>query len=58
MGEIVNHVLAGQMDAAKKVALRIGLTEEAFQRNGGGMLYWFLIAVVGGAIFTCAAFGC
>ena len=55
MAEIVNHVLAGQMDSAKKVALRIGLTEEAFQRNGGGMLFWLAIAFTGGFIIGYAA---
>jgi hypothetical protein len=54
MSEIVNLVLSGQMDAAVEIALKIGLTEEAFQRNGGG-LWWWLIVVVGGAILITAA---
>jgi len=37
MGEFVNCVLTGQMEDEKKIALSIGLTEEAFQRNGGGL---------------------
>lgn len=55
MSEIVNLVLSGQMDAAVKMAPKIGLTEQAFQRNGGGMLYWLMIAFVGGVILGYAA---
>jgi hypothetical protein len=58
MTAIVNHVLSGEMQAAKKLAEEIGLTEDAFMEHGGGMLFWLAIAFVGGAIFTCAAFGC
>ena len=58
MTAMVNHVLAGEMQAAKKLAEQIGLTEEAFQKQGGGILFWIAIAFVGGAILTCAAFGC
>jgi len=58
MSQIVNYVLAGKMEEAKNIALKIGLTEEAFQENGGGMLFWFGIMVVGGVIFVCVSFGC
>jgi hypothetical protein len=58
MSQVVNHVMAGKMEDARKMALKIGLTEEAFQQNGGGMLFWFMIMVAGGVIFGCAAFGC
>ena len=58
MGKIVNHALVGEMQVAKELALRIGMTEETFQQHGGGLLWWILIAVVGGAIYGCAAFGC
>lgn len=58
MAAIVNHVLAGEMQAAKELALKIGMTEEAFKENGGGPLFWAAIAFCGGAIWACAAFGC
>ena len=56
MSKMVNHVLAGQIGAAKEIALRIGLTEEAFKRNGGGMLFAICIAIAYGGIFAYAAF--
>jgi hypothetical protein len=55
MSEIVNLVLSGRMDAAVEIAPKIGLTEQAFRRNGGGMLFWIMIALAGGAIFAAAA---
>jgi hypothetical protein len=58
MTAIINDTLAGRMEAAKATALRIGLTEEAFQEKEGGMLFWLGIAFCVGVIGTCAAFGC
>jgi len=56
MAEMINHILGGRTDAAKATALRIGFTEEAFQKNGGGMLFWLGIALCGGFILGYAAF--
>jgi hypothetical protein len=36
---------AKRTQAAKEAAARVGFTEEAFQRNKGGMLWWFMIGV-------------
>ncbi|MEQ1544622.1 hypothetical protein [Methyloglobulus sp.] len=58
MASIINDTFAGRMEAAKATALKIGLTEEAFQEAGGGMLFWIGIAFCAGVIGTCAAFGC
>jgi len=58
MSEIVNHVMAGRTAAANEIALRIGLTEEAFQSKGGGMLWAIMIGFAFGGIFYCASFGC
>jgi hypothetical protein len=55
MAAIVNAMLAGRTDVARQAAFRIGLTEAAFQQQGGGMLWWLAIAFVGGAIFGLAA---
>jgi hypothetical protein len=51
---MVNHMMAGRTVAAREIASTIGLTEEAFQENGGG-LFWVAIIVVGAAILTYAA---
>jgi hypothetical protein len=56
MSAIVNDILAGRIESAKASASRIGLTEEAFQEKGGGMLFWIGIAFCAGAIFAAAAF--
>lgn len=58
MASIINDTLAGRMEAAKATALKIGMTEEAFQEAGGGLLFWIGIAICVGVIGTCAAFGC
>jgi hypothetical protein len=55
MAAIANDVLAGRTDAAQQLAERIGLTEEAFQRKGGGLLSWLVIAFLAGAIIAAAA---
>jgi len=55
MAAIVNDILAGRTETARESALRIGLTEEAFQEKSGGMLFWIGIAFCAGAIFTAAA---
>jgi hypothetical protein len=55
MTAIVNDSLEGKTDAAREAAVRIGLTEEAFQRQGGGLFWWLVIAFVGGAILAAAA---
>jgi hypothetical protein len=51
---MTNHMLAGKTTAARDIASTIGLTEETFQQNGGG-LWWLLIAFTGGAILGYAA---
>jgi hypothetical protein len=56
MASIINDTLAGRTDAARESAFRIGFTEEAFQENGGGLLFWLGIALFGGFIFAAAAF--
>jgi hypothetical protein len=56
MASISNNVLSGHTDDARKLAVKIGLTEETFQQNGGGLLFWIAIAFVGGFILTAAAF--
>ena len=52
---IVNHVLAGRKEAARETAMRIGLTEESFQKKGGGFLFWAGIALFAGFILVYAA---
>jgi hypothetical protein len=51
---MANHMMAGRTIAAREIASTIGLTEEVFQENGGG-LFWVAIIVVGAAILTYAA---
>ena len=51
---LTNHMMAGRRTAAREIASAIGLTEETFQENGGG-LWWVLIAFTGGAILGYAA---
>jgi hypothetical protein len=55
MVTIVNDVRVGRIEAASRLALTIGLTEEAFQQKGGGLLWWLVIAFVGGMILAAAA---
>ncbi len=55
MRAIVNDVLMGRTEAARQSALRIGLTEEAFQERGGGVLFWCGIVVAGIMIYAAAA---
>jgi hypothetical protein len=52
---LVNDVRVGRIEAASRLALTIGLTEEAFQQKGGGLLWWLVIAFVGGMILAAAA---
>jgi hypothetical protein len=56
MAEVMNEVLAGHTETAVRLAARIGLTEEAFHRRGGGPLIWGAIAFCAGVIFAAAAF--
>jgi len=55
MTDIINNLLAGRTDDAREAATRIGLTEQAFKRQGGGMLWWFMIGVAAGVIIVAAA---
>jgi hypothetical protein len=50
--EIVNNVLTGRMEAAVRLASRIGLTEEAFQRRGGGPIFWVYVAIAAGMVMA------
>jgi hypothetical protein len=56
MVEIFNSIVAGRTDETKEIATRLGLNEESFQQQEGGM--WFYIAMVGVVILGCVAFGC
>ena len=51
---IANHMMAGRTVAAREIASTIGLTEEAFQENGGG-IWWYIIMFVGGVIYGYVA---
>lgn len=51
---LVNGALQGRIAEAKERATRVGLTEEEFQRRGGGKVYWLYIAAVAGVIYACA----
>ena len=51
---MANHMMAGRTVAAREIASTIGLTEEAFQENGGG-IWWYIIMFVGGIIFGYVA---
>jgi hypothetical protein len=55
MAAILNDFLAGRTEAAREAAVRIGLTEEDFQRQGGGLLWWFMIGFAAGMIIGAAA---
>lgn len=55
LAQIINDFVAGRTQAAKEAAARIGLTEKVFQRNSGGMLWWFMIGVAAGVIIVAAA---
>jgi hypothetical protein len=46
------------MEAAKAIALKIGLTGEAFQKEGREMIFWIGIAIAGSSIIVCSAFRC
>ncbi len=58
MASLINDTFAGRIEAAKATALRIGFTEEAFQRKGGGLLFVVGIAACATVIFFCVSFGC
>jgi hypothetical protein len=51
---MANHMMAGRILAAREIASTIGLKEEAFQENGGG-IWWYLIYFVGVVILVYAA---
>ena len=51
---MMNHTMAGRSVAAREIASTIGLTEEGFQKEGGG-IWWYLIIFVGAAIYGVAA---
>ena len=51
---MANHMMAGRTVAAREIASTIGLTEEAFQENGGG-IWWYIIMFVGGVIYGYVA---
>jgi hypothetical protein len=55
MTAIINDFLAGRTEAAREGARKINLTEEAFQRQGGGLLWWFMIGFAAGVIIGAAA---
>lgn len=52
---LANDVLAGRTDKARKRAASLGFTEEEFQRQGGGLLFWCGIVACGIMIFAAAA---
>src|SRR5262249_32941057 len=55
MADIINNFLAGRTDDAREAATRIGLTEQAFKRQGRGLLWWFMIGFAAGMIIGAAA---
>ncbi len=55
MSGILNDVLAGRTEMARQRASTIGLSEEAFQQQGGGFWMAIGIAVCAGIIFAAAA---
>jgi hypothetical protein len=52
---MVNDLVAGRTDKARNVARSIGFTEEDFQRQGGGLIFWAGIIVCGIMIYAAAA---
>ena len=44
MTEIINNTLTGRTAEAVKLAEQVGMTEEAFQKKGGGPIFWGAIA--------------
>jgi hypothetical protein len=54
MADIFNHVVAGRTKEANDIAVRLGLSEQSFLEQGGGM--WMYIALAGAVIFAYAAF--
>ena len=50
IGAILNDILAGRREEAKARAHAIGLTEEAFQRQSGGLIWLVAIAVAAGIL--------
>ena len=52
---MANDVLAGRHESARKRAAALGFSEEEFQRQGGGLLFWAGIIVCGIMIFAAAA---
>ncbi len=55
MMAILNDAMRGRTEAARQSALRIGLTEEAFKENRGGLIFWCGIIVAGIMIYSAAA---
>jgi hypothetical protein len=51
---MVNDLVAGRTDKARNVARSIGFTEEDFQRQGGGLIFWAGIIVCGIMIYAAA----
>ena len=49
--EIASLVAAGQFKAAQKIAARIGLTEDYFVQQGGGMWALVIAIAIGCALF-------
>lgn len=52
--DLHNTVIRGDQDAVREIVSTVGLTEESFQAQGGGM--WLWIALVGGFIAAHAMF--
>jgi hypothetical protein len=55
MTEIINSTLTGRTAEAVKLAEQIGMTEEGFQKKGGGPIFVIAIAIAAGVIFAAAA---
>jgi hypothetical protein len=55
MTEMFNKAMTGHTAEAVKLAEQLGMTEEAFQKKGGGPIFWGAIAILAGAIFVIAA---
>jgi hypothetical protein len=53
--EMFNMVLTGHTAEAVKMAEHLGMTEEAFQKKGGGPIFWGAIAILAGFVFVTAA---
>ncbi len=46
MAEILDDVLAGRVQSAKRKAKSIGFEEDAFQEKSGGLIWWLILLVV------------